>query len=91
MNKFVFFSYVLFFISFTAQMIDFIFAGSDYFYSHFLQWMLLMIGVSPFIGFVLALYGSGKFRIIAVVLNLFFFVAFGLLALLNFWIMTFGK
>ena len=91
MSKSVIFSYAFFVIALTAQIIDFMYSGSDYFYNHFLQWILLVIGVSPIIGFGFGLYERGSLGSIAFALNLLFFIAFGLLALLNFWIMAFGK
>ncbi|KOF08833.1 hypothetical protein AC739_18050 [Planococcus glaciei] len=91
MSKFDMFSFMFFFIALIAQLIDFICSGSIYFYNHFLQWILLVIVVSPIIGFALGLYDRGRLGSIAALLNLLFFLAFGLLALLNFWILTFGK
>ena len=46
----------------------------------------------PIIGIILGVLGkSGKPKIIAITLNSLIFILFSSLALLNVWIMTFGK
>ncbi|MGK7377592.1 hypothetical protein ACSFXN_07095 [Planococcus sp. 1R117A] len=92
MSKLITFSYVFFFIALTTQIIDFKMGGSDYYYHHFLQLALLVIVGCPIIGIVLGLYGKrGNLRLITLALNAVFFITCAPLAVLNLWIMTFGK
>lgn len=91
------FSYLVFFIALVAQIIDYLIEyviksiDQNYYYDHFLQWTLLLIVGGPIIGIVLALYAKrGNHRWIAIALNVSILIAFGPLALLNLWIMTFG-
>ena len=96
MGKLNMFSYIFLFIAVTIQVFDFIFSSSElnreFYYNNFLQLTLLVLVVSPIIGIIFGLYGKrGNLRLIAIALNTVFFVSFSLLALLNLWIITFGK
>ena len=85
-------SYLFFAIAVTAQIVDVLFSSSQYFYTHYLQLTLLLIAVSPLIGIILGILGKwGNHKVIAIGLNLIFFISISLLATLNFLIMTFGK
>ena len=96
MGKLNIFSYLFFFIAVIIQIIDFIFSSSElnreFYYNNFLQLTLLVLIVSPIIGIILGSFGKrGKHKLIAIALNALFFVSISLLAILNFWIITFGK
>lgn len=92
MDKFNAFSYLFFFIAVITQITDIIFSSSNYYYNHFLQLILIVLVISPLIGIILGFFGEkGNYRLGAIALNAVFFVAISLLALLNLWIMTFGK
>ena len=86
------FSYLFLFIAVTAKVIDFIFSSSVFYYDHYLQFTLLIVIISPTIGIVLAILGKrGYYNMMAIAFNVGFFISFSLLALLNLWIITFGK
>lgn len=92
MDKLNSFSYLFLFIAVITQIIDFIFSSSAFYYNHYLKFTLFIIIVSPIIGIILGGLGKrGKYKLIAILLNAAFFVSFSLLALLNLWIITFGK
>ena len=92
MGKLNTFSYLFFLIAVTTQITDYILPPSVFYYNHYLKFTLIIIIVSPIIGIILGLFGKrGNYRLIAIALNVVFFVSFSLLALLNFWIITFGK
>lgn len=92
MGKLITLSYLFFFIALITQIIDFGFSSSDYYYDHYLQLTLFVLAVSPIIGVILGIFGKkGNHRLIAIASNALFFAAVAPLALLNFWIMTFGK
>ena len=96
MGKFNILSYMFFFIAVITQIIDFIFSSSElnyeFYYNNFIQLTLLILIVSPIIGIILGLFGKrGKHRVIVIALNAVFFVFISLLAIINFWIITFGK
>ena len=85
-------SYLFLFIAVIAKIIDFIFFSSAFYYNHYLYFTLLIVGVCPIIGFFLGLFGKrGNHKLIAIALNVVFFVSFSLLALLNLFVFTFGK
>ena len=85
-------SYLFLFIAVTTQVIDFIYSSSLFYYEHYLKFTLLIVIISPIIGIILGLLGEkGNHKMIAVAFNIGFFISFSLLALLNFWIITFGK
>lgn len=97
MDKLNAFSYLVFIMALAAQITDYIIEyaiksiAQNYYYDYFLQWTLLIIVGGPIIGLLLALYAKrGNHRWIAIVLNASILIAFGPLALLNLWIMTFG-
>ncbi|MCM3745529.1 hypothetical protein M3193_15485 [Sporosarcina luteola] len=96
MSKRIIFSYAFFFIAVTTQIIDLIFSSSElnreYYYNNLLQFALLVLIVSPITGIVLGLFAKrGKHKLIAIALNAIFFVSISLVALVNLWIITFGK
>ncbi|MDN3451811.1 MAG: hypothetical protein WBF39_05920 [Planococcus donghaensis] len=91
-------SFLFFFIALTMQIIDAVLEYGNvsidfnYYYDHFLQWVLLAIVGGPGTGFILAIFGKkGNPRLIAITANAIFFVIVAPLGLLNLWIMTFGK
>lgn len=92
MGKFNLLSYLFLFIAIATQLLDYILAPSLFYYNNYVQFTLFIIGVSPIIGMILGLFGKkGDYKKFAIGLNIVFFVVFSLLALLNFWIITFGK
>ena len=92
MGKLNTFSYLFLFLAVITQISDFIFSSSVFYYNHYLNFTLLIVIVSPITGIILSSFGKkGNYRLIAILLNVGFFVSFSLLALLNFWILTFGK
>lgn len=91
-------SFLLFFIALALQIIDAVLENGNtsidfnYFYDHFLQWMLFVIVGGPVIGVILAIFAKkGNPRLIAITANAIFFVIVAPLGLLYLWIMTFGK
>jgi len=92
MGKLNTFSYLFLFLAVITQISDFIFSSSVFYYNHYLNFTLLIVIVSPIIGIILGSFGKrGNYKLIAIVLNVGFFISFSLLALLNLWIITFGK
>jgi ABC-type proline/glycine betaine transport system permease subunit len=94
MGKLNAFSYLFFFLALLTQVNDYVveyLIEAPEYWIHHLQLTLLIIAGSPVLGIVFGWYGKrGNHRRIAIALNAGFFLAFGLLALLNFWITTFG-
>lgn len=85
-------SYLFLSIAVVAKIIDSTFIASHFFYYHYLKFTLLIVIVCPIVGIILGALGkSGTPKLLAIVLNVVFFVLFSLLALLNLWILTFGK
>ncbi|KQL52301.1 hypothetical protein AN964_01240 [Heyndrickxia shackletonii] len=87
-------SYLFFSISVMAKMVESLFSSSHYFYYHYLNLTLIIVMIFPLIGFILACLGDGgkaKRRAIAIILNGICIFLFLPLALLNFWIINFGK
>lgn len=87
-------SYVFFSIAVIAKIIETAFRTSDFFSSHYLNFTLLIVIVSPFVGIILAPFGKGrnpKWIAIAIALNSIFLFLVSPLALLNLWIINFGK
>ncbi|HDX9612911.1 hypothetical protein NLU03_23735 [Bacillus toyonensis] len=85
-------SYLFFSIAVITVMIEYLFISSHFFYSHFLKYILIIEIMFPILGIILGAVGkSGTQKIIAIILNSLYFILFSSLALLNLWIMTFGK
>ncbi|MDA2384937.1 hypothetical protein PDN41_24980 [Bacillus cereus] len=77
------------FISITiiAVIIEYLFIAS-----HYLKYILMIEIMCPILSITLATLGkSGTQKIIAIILNSLYFILFSSLALLNLWILTFGK
>ncbi|WP_144511604.1 hypothetical protein [Bacillus thuringiensis] len=85
-------SYLFFSIAVIAVIIEYLFIPSHYFYSHYLKCIFMAEILFPILGIILGAFGkSGIQKIIAIILNSLYFILFSSLALLNVWIMTFGK
>ncbi|MGH0430181.1 hypothetical protein ACQVPL_13025 [Bacillus hominis] len=85
-------SYLFFSIAVIAVIIEYLFIPSHFFYAHYLKYILLVEIMFPILGIILGTFGkSGMQNIIAIILNSLYFILFSSLALLNVWIMTFGK
>ncbi|MCU4769254.1 hypothetical protein OCF65_11260 [Bacillus toyonensis] len=85
-------SYLFFSIAVIAVMIEYLFISSHFFYSHFLKYILIIEIMFPVLKYYFRAVGkSGTQKIIAIILNSLYFILFSFLALLNLWIMTFGK
>ncbi|MEN8648085.1 hypothetical protein ACS2MN_23795 [Bacillus cereus group sp. BceL062] len=85
-------SYLFFSIAVIAIMIEYLFISSHFFYSHFLKYILIIEIMFPVLKYYFRTVGkSGTQKIIAIILNSLYFILFSFLALLNLWIMTFGK
>ncbi|AXK16583.1 hypothetical protein ACW4EZ_01655 [Bacillus toyonensis] len=85
-------SYLFFSIAVIAIMIEYLFISSHFFYSHFLKYILIIEIMFPVLKYYFRAVGkSGTQKIIAIILNSLYFILFSFLALLNLWIMTFGK
>ncbi|EJR56341.1 hypothetical protein IIO_05434 [Bacillus cereus VD115] len=85
-------SYLFFSITVIAVMIEYLFISSHFFYSHFLKYILIIEIMFPILSIILGAVGkSGTQKIIAIILNSLYFILFSSLAVLNLWIMTFGK
>ncbi|MEM5663497.1 MULTISPECIES: hypothetical protein [Bacillus cereus group] len=85
-------SYLFFSIAVIAVMIEYLFISSYFFYSHFLKYILIIEIMFPVLKYYFRAVGkSGTQKIIAIILNSLYFILFSFLALLNLWIMTFGK
>lgn len=95
MSKLNAFSYLFFFIAIIILVIVYVFeyilGSPSYFYTYFLEWTLLGIVIIPIIGIVLGLSGKkGNLRLVAIALNIFFFIAFAPLALWKLWFTFYG-
>ncbi|PEI86950.1 hypothetical protein [Bacillus toyonensis] len=85
-------SYLFFSIAVIAIMIEYLFISSHFFYSHFFKYILIIEIMFPVLKYYFRAVGkSGTQKIIAIILNSLYFILFSFLALLNLWIMTFGK
>ncbi|PGU09446.1 hypothetical protein COD21_18660 [Bacillus cereus] len=85
-------SYLFFSIAVIAVIIEYLFIASYFFYSYYLKYILMIEIMCPILGIILAIFGkSGPQKIIAIILNSLYFMLFSSLALLNLWIITFGK
>ncbi|WIY61611.1 hypothetical protein [Bacillus arachidis] len=92
MQKLTKLSYLFLFIAVTAAVIESSFITSHFFYYHYFKPILLIEIISPIIGIILSSFGKpGKRKQIAIILNSLFFLIFSFLALLNLWIISFGK
>ncbi|QWG26419.1 hypothetical protein EXW58_01700 [Bacillus mycoides] len=84
--------YLFFSIAVIAVIIEYLFISSHFFYSHYLKYTLMIEIIFPTLGIILGAFGkSGVQKIIAIILNSLYFMLFSSLALLNLWILTFGK
>ncbi len=84
--------YLFFSIAVIAVIIEYLFISSHFFYSHYLKYTLIIEIIFPILGIILGAFGkSGVQKIIAIILNSLYFMLFSSLALLNLWILTFGK
>ncbi|WP_142318378.1 hypothetical protein, partial [Bacillus cereus] len=60
--------------------------------SHYLKYILMIVIICPILSITLVALGkSGTQKIIAIILNSLYFILFSSLALLNLWIIAFGK
>ncbi|EJR01623.1 hypothetical protein [Bacillus cereus] len=85
-------SYLFFSIAVIAIIIEYLFISAHFFYSHYLKYTLMIEIIFPILGIILGAFGkSGVQKIIAIILNSLYFILFSSLALLNLWILTFGK
>ncbi|PEL00170.1 hypothetical protein COL24_12645 [Bacillus toyonensis] len=85
-------SYLFFSIAVIAIMIEYLFISSHFFYSHFLKYILIIEIMFPVLKYYFRAVGKSETpKIIAIILNSLYFILFSFLALLNLWIMTFGK
>ena len=92
MKKFNMLSYLFFSIAVIAVIIEYVFISSHFFYSHYFNYILALEIMCPIVGITLAVFSKpGKQKFIAIILNSLYFILFSSLALLNLWIMTFGK
>ena len=94
MRKLLSLSYLFFTFTVAAKIVETIFSSSHYFYYHYFNITLITVMVCPLIGFILAcLGGIGKPKkmVIAIVINGICLFLLSPLALLNFWIINFGK
>ncbi|EOO12281.1 MULTISPECIES: hypothetical protein [Bacillus] len=84
--------YLFFSSAVIAVIIEYLFISSHFFYSHYLKYTLMIEIIFPILGIILGAFGkSGVQKIIAIILNSLYFILFSSLALLNLWILTFGK
>lgn len=81
-------SYLFLYLAAVAKIVEVTFITSGFFYNHLVKITLVIAMVSPIIGLILGIADSKR---TAISLNICFFVIFSPLALLNFWILTFGK
>ncbi|MEK7018462.1 hypothetical protein [Bacillus sp. FSL R9-9410] len=85
-------SYLFFSIAVIAVIIEYLFISSHFFYSHYFKYTLMIEIIFPILGIILGAFGkSGVQKIIALILSSLYFILFSSLALLNLWILTFGK
>ncbi|HFK1481623.1 hypothetical protein COD78_18045 [Bacillus cereus] len=80
-------SYLFFSIAVISVIIKYLFIAS-----HYLKYILMIVIICPILSITLATLGkSGTQKIIAIILNSLYFILFSSLALLNLWIIAFGK
>lgn len=92
MDKINVFSYLFVTIAVVAKIIESTFITSHYFYSHYLSITLIFIIVSPILGVIFGSYANkGISKKLGIILNITCFFLFAPLAILNFWIINFGK
>ncbi|EJR47198.1 hypothetical protein IIM_04444 [Bacillus cereus VD107] len=85
-------SYLFFSIAVIAVIIEYLFISSHFFYSHYFKYILVIEIMCPILGIILGAFGKpGVQKIIVIILNSLYFILFSSLALLNLWILTFGK
>ncbi|MED1568448.1 hypothetical protein [Bacillus paramycoides] len=85
-------SYLFFSIAVIVVIIEYLFISSHFFYSHYFKYILVIEIMCPILGIILGVFGKpGVQKIIAIILNSLYFILFSSLALLNLWILTFGK
>ncbi|MEW4216481.1 hypothetical protein Q0N59_20845 [Bacillus thuringiensis] len=80
-------SYLFFSIAVISVIIKYLFIASYY-----LKYILMIEIMCPILSITLVALGkSGTLKVIAIILNSLYFILFSSLALLNLWIITFGK
>ncbi|HFK1663539.1 hypothetical protein [Bacillus cereus] len=80
-------SYLFFSIAVISVIIKYLFIAS-----HYLKYILMIEIMCPILSITLVTLGkSGTLKVIAIILNSLYFILFSSLALLNLWIITFGK
>ncbi|ANV69012.1 hypothetical protein BCM43_26935 [Bacillus thuringiensis] len=80
-------SYLCFSIAVISVIIKYLFIAS-----HYLKYILMIVIICPILSITLVALGkSGTQKIIAIILNSLYFILFSSLALLNLWIIAFGK
>ncbi|KXH79339.1 hypothetical protein CN470_03560 [Bacillus cereus] len=80
-------SYLFFSIAVISVIIKYLFIAS-----HYLKYILMIEIMCPILSITLVALGkSGTLKVIAIILNSLYFILFSSLALLNLWIITFGK
>ncbi|OUB88033.1 hypothetical protein BK784_29485 [Bacillus thuringiensis serovar medellin] len=80
-------SYLFFSIAVISVIIKYLFIAS-----HYLKYILMIEIMCPILSITLvALRKSGTPKVIAIILNSLYFILFSSLALLNLWIIAFGK
>ncbi|HFR4151607.1 MULTISPECIES: hypothetical protein [Bacillus cereus group] len=80
-------SYLFFSIAVISVIIKYLFIAS-----HYLKYILMIEIMCPILSITLVALGkSGTPKVIAIILNSLYFILFSSLALLNLWIIAFGK
>ncbi|MFC9726759.1 hypothetical protein [Bacillus cereus] len=80
-------SYLFFSIAVISVIIKYLFIAS-----HYLKYILMIVIICSILSITLATLGkSGTQKIIAIISNSLYFILFSSLALLNLWIIAFGK
>ncbi|WP_333727187.1 hypothetical protein [Bacillus cereus] len=80
-------SYLFFSIAVISVIIKYLFIAS-----HYLKYILMIVIICPILSITLVALGkSGTPKVIAIILNRLYFILFSSLALLNLWIIAFGK
>ncbi|PFQ17703.1 hypothetical protein [Bacillus cereus] len=80
-------SYLFFSIAVISVIIKYLFIAS-----HYLKYILMIVIICPILSITLVALGkSGTQKNIAIILNSLYFILFSSLALLNLWIIAFGK
>ena len=80
-------SYLFFSIAVISVIIKYLFIAS-----HYLKYILMIVIMCPILSITLVALGkSGTQKVIAIILNSLYFILFSSLALLNLWIIAFGK